>query len=182
LERQGWISPVDCFEIRVRIDGHGQGMQGDRGLAAKLRTVERILARHREDRVLIAAHRLKEVNALARRVGAPVVTGQTSQSERRELYRAFQAGSTRCLIVSRVANVGVDLPAANALIQVSGAFGSRLEEAQRLGRLLRPKTDRKPARFYSLVLPETREREFAERRQRFLIDQGYRYRVVNARA
>lgn len=182
LERQGWISPVECIEVRVRARGESAAGRSDRGLLAKIQTAERILERHRDDRVLVAAHRLKEVHALARRLGAPAVTGKTPHAERAERYRAFQAGENRCLVVSRVANVGVDLPDASVLIQVSGTFGSRMEEAQRLGRLLRPKAGQKPARFYSLVLPDTREREYAARRQRFLIEQGYRYQVVNTRA
>ena len=180
LERQGWISPVECFEIRVRSDR--QHRNEDQGFAAKLRTVERIMRRHQGDRVLIAAHRISQVQALARRLRVPAVTGETPQTERSRLFDAFRSGSIPCLVVSRVANVGVDLPDANVLIQVSGAFGSRLEEAQRLGRLLRPKETTRPARFYSLVLPESREREFASRRQRFLIDQGYRYQVINTQA
>jgi DNA excision repair protein ERCC-3 len=179
LERQGWISPVECYEVRVRSER--DPTRGDHGFAAKIRTVERIIARHPGDRILIAAHRLKEVRALAHRLGVPSVTGDTSQAERAQLYGAFRDGSVTILVVSRVANVGVDLPDANVLLQVSGTFGSRLEEAQRLGRLLRPKKDSKPARFYSLVLPDSREREFAERRQRFLVEQGYRYQVVKTR-
>ncbi|TVR71102.1 MAG: restriction endonuclease subunit R [Sphaerobacteraceae bacterium] len=179
LERQGWISPVDCYEVRVRVDSAPE--QPERGFAGKVRTVERLLARHTDDQVLIAAHRRKEVEILSNRLGVPSVTGETPQSMRSQLYEKFKSGALSCLVVSTVANVGVDLPDANVLIQVSGTFGSRLEEAQRLGRLLRPKADQKPARFYSLVLPVTREREFAERRQRFLVDQGYRYRIVNVR-
>ncbi len=180
LERQGWISPVECFEIRVRSNRDVQ--TGERGLMAKIRTVERILARHPDDRTLIAAHRINHVRALATRLKVPAITGETSTRERSALYQAFRDGEIRTLVVSRVANVGVDLPDANVLIQVSGTFGSRLEEAQRVGRLLRPKEQQKPARFYSLVLPDSREREFAERRQRFLIEQGYRYEVVNTTA
>jgi DNA excision repair protein ERCC-3 len=180
LERQGWISPVTCFEIRIR--PAREVRNEDQGFAAKLRTVERLRDRHRGDRVLIAAHRINQVKALSNRLGVPAVTGETPQAERARLYDGFRDGSVPVLVVSRVANVGVDLPDANVLIQVSGTFGSRLEEAQRLGRLLRPKQDREAARFYSLVLPDSRERGFAERRQRFLIEQGYRYQVVNARA
>lgn len=179
LEREGWISPVECYEVRLRTTR--DTLTEGQGLAAKIRTVERILSRHPDDRVLIAAHRLSHVRALSRRLGIPAVTGETSQSERARLYEAFRNGSLPRLIASRVANVGVDLPDANVMIQVSGTFGSRLEEAQRLGRLLRPKEEAVPARFYSLVLPDSREREFAQRRQRFLVEQGYRYQIVNAR-
>jgi DNA excision repair protein ERCC-3 len=179
LERDGWISPVECVELRVRVDDASG--QPDRGFLGKVRTVERLLDRHRNDRVLIAAHRLREVEVLSQRLGIPSVVGKTSQAQRRRLFEQFRSGEIRQLVVSAVANVGVDLPDANVLIQVSGTFGSRLEEAQRLGRLLRPKSNAKPARFYSMVLPVTREREFAERRQRFLVDQGYHYQIVNVR-
>ncbi len=181
LERDGWISPVECVEVRIRPEY--DHVTEERGLASKIRTVHRLIHRHTNDHVLVAAHRIKEVYALARSIGAPAITGRTPQSERQRLYAAFRSGEIRTLVVSRVANVGVDLPDANVLIQVSGTFGSRLEEAQRLGRLLRPnKSSTGPARFYSLVLPMTKDRTFAERRQRFLVDQGYRYHVVNARA
>ncbi|MFW6075758.1 MAG: DEAD/DEAH box helicase, partial [Chloroflexota bacterium] len=179
LERQGWISPVECFEVRVRPEREASSDDG--GLAAKIRTASRLVSRHSSESVLIAAERRKEVHALAKRLRVPAVTGETSQAERARIYNGFRDGTIPALVVSRVANVGVDLPDANVLIQVSGTFGSRLEEAQRLGRLLRPKQDQKPARFYTLVLPHTREREFAERRQRFLNDQGYQYQIVNAR-
>jgi DNA excision repair protein ERCC-3 len=179
LERAGWISPVECFEVRVRTAGDQS--RGDRGFAAKIRTIERLIEKHPEDRVLIAAHYVREVEAIARRLGVPSVTGQTPHAERKRLFDAFRAGEVKILAVSRVANVGVDLPDANVMIQASGTFGSRLEEAQRLGRLLRPKETSRPARFYSLILPETRERQFAERRQRYLVEQGYHYQVVNAR-
>jgi DNA excision repair protein ERCC-3 len=181
LEESGWISPVECYEVRVRSQA-GDTTVGDRGFAAKMRVVERIQRIHGEDQMLVVAHHLREVRALSRRLEVPMVTGETSQSERTRLYGAFRRGDLRCLVASRVANVGVDLPDANVLVQVSGTFGSRLEEAQRVGRLLRPKVDRTPARFYSLVLPDTREREFAERRQRFLVDQGYRYKIVRVTA
>lgn len=179
LERQGWISPVECFEVRVRVDSSDR--DENRGFVGKVKTVERLLDRHPDDQVLVAAHRLSEVEILSKRLGIPSVVGKTPQSRRRQLFDAFRSGDISRLVVSSVANVGVDLPDANVLIQVSGTFGSRLEEAQRLGRLLRPKCNQKAARFYSLVLPFTRERQFAERRQRFLVDQGYHYRIVNVR-
>lgn len=179
LERRGWIAPVDCVEVRVRPPATGAA-SADRILAAKLRVVRRLARRHAGEPTLVVAHRLIEVAAAARALGAPMVTGQTPAAERRALYDAFRRGEIRCLALSRVANVGVDLPDAAVLIQISGAFGSRQEEAQRLGRLLRPKESGRRAVFYSLVVPGTREVEFAARRQRFLVDQGYRYRVVDA--
>ncbi|MDI3340192.1 MAG: helicase-associated domain-containing protein [Sphaerobacter sp.] len=179
LERRGWIAAVDCVEVRVQPSGVGEA-SADRLLAAKLRVVRRLARRHAGEPTLVVAHRLTEVAAVARALGAPMVTGQTPAGERRALYDAFRRGETRCLALSRVANVGVDLPDAAVLIQLSGAFGSRQEEAQRLGRLLRPKKAGQRATFYTLVVPGTREVEFAARRQRFLVDQGYRYRVVDA--
>ncbi len=180
LEHHGWIAPVDCVEVRVRL-AREQPVTPERLLAAKLRALRVLAARHRDKPLLVIAHRLIEVAAAARAVGAPVITGQTPLSERRALYDAFRNGECRCLVLSRVANAGVDLPDAAVLVQVSGAFGSRQEEAQRVGRLLRPKRGSR-ATFYSLVAAGTRETEFAARRQRFLIDQGYRYQVVDAEA
>lgn len=180
LEHHGWIAPVDCVEVRVR-PAREQPATPERLLAAKLRALLRLAAQHRDQPLLVLAHRLIEVAAAARALNAPVITGQTPASARRALYDAFRRGEHRCLVLSRVANTGVDLPDAAVLVQVSGAFGSRQEEAQRVGRLLRPKQGGR-ATFYSLVAAGTRETEFAGRRQRFLIDQGYRYQVVDAEA
>ncbi len=181
LERHGWIAPVDCVEVRVTAPD-SRRLTPDRILAAKLNVVRRILSRNRDDPTLVVAHRLKEVAAVARAIDAPSITGQTPASRRAELYQAFREGRIRTIVLSRVANVGVDLPDASVLIQVSGTFGSRQEEAQRVGRVLRPKADHGRAHFYSLVMAGTGEVEFAARRQRFLVDQGYRYRVLEADA
>lgn len=178
LERHGWISPVDCVEVRVNVPRRRE-LSEDRILAAKLAVVRRILARHPDEATLMVAHRLKEVSALARATRAAMVTGQTPSNARSDLYADFRARRISRLALSRVANVGVDLPDASVLIQISGAFGSRQEEAQRVGRVLRPKSGRRRATFYTLVTAGTREVEFAARRQRFLVDQGYRYRVVD---
>lgn len=178
LERRGWIAPVECVEVRVRLED-GVRATPERVLSAKLKVVRQLVGRHCGEPVLVVAHRLVEVNAAARALDAPVVTGQTPAGERRARYDAFRRGETPVLVLSRVANVGVDLPDAAVLIQISGAFGSRQEEAQRLGRLLRPKRTGRRAMFYSLVAPATGEVEFAGRRQRFLVDQGYRYQIVD---
>lgn len=178
LEHHGWIAPVDCVEVRVR-PAREQPLTPERILTAKLLVLRRLAAKHQDKPLLVIAHRLIEVAAAARALGAPVITGRTPPMERRALYDAFRSGECRCLVLSRVANTGVDLPSAAVLVQVSGAFGSRQEEAQRVGRLLRPKQGDRAA-FYSLVAAGTRETEFAERRQRFLIDQGYHYQVVDA--
>lgn len=179
LERHGWIAPVDCVEIRIKFT-RDRELTEARMLAAKLAVVRRILRRHAGESVLLMAHRLKEVAALAHATGAASVTGATTTSARKRIYDDFRAGRILRLALSRVANVGVDLPDASVVIQVSGAFGSRQEEAQRVGRLLRPKSGSKRATFYTLVVAGSREVEFASRRQRFLVDQGYRYRVVDA--
>jgi DNA excision repair protein ERCC-3 len=180
LEDRGWIAPVDCVEVRVR-PAREQPVTPERLLSAKLRVLRVLAARHRDEPLLVIAHRLIEVAAAARTLNAPMITGQTPISDRRSLYDAFRNGEHRCLVLSRVANTGVDLPDAAVLVQVSGAFGSRQEEAQRVGRLLRPKQGSR-ATYYSLVAAGTRETEFAARRQRFLIDQGYRYQVIDAEA
>lgn len=178
LERRGWIAPVDCVEVRVRLVD-GARPTPERVLSAKLKAMRVLARRHAGEPTLVVAHRLAEVQAAARALGAPVVTGQTTAAERRARYESFRRGEIPVLVLSRVANVGVDLPDAAVLIQLSGAFGSRQEEAQRLGRLLRPKRDGRRAAFYSLVAPATGETEMAARRQRFLVDQGYRYRIVD---
>lgn len=177
LERQGWIAPVACVEVRVAL-AEGREPTEARQLSAKLAAARRILASHPDAPALLIAHRLQEVAALSRASDAPMITGQTPAAERRRLYEAFRRGDIRRLAVSRVANLGVDLPGASVVVQLSGAFGSRQEEAQRVGRLLRPKEGGAGAVFYSLVGPAPREREFAARRQRFLVDQGYQYRIV----
>lgn len=179
LERRGWIAPVDCVEVRVP-PVPGSEENPDRLLAQKLRVVRQLARRHADEPTLVVAHRLVEVAAAAKALDAPMITGETPAAERRALYDAFRQGTITRLALSRVANVGVDLPDAAVLIQISGAFGSRQEEAQRLGRLLRPKATGQRATFYTLVGAGTREVDFAARRQRFLVDQGYRYRVVDA--
>jgi DNA excision repair protein ERCC-3 len=139
--------------------------------------VDRILQQHPEDHVLIIGGYLDQLRTLAERLDAPIITGQVPSAEREVLYDAFRRGEIRVLVVSKVANFAVDLPDANVAIQVSGAFGSRQEEAQRLGRILRPKES--VARFYSLVTSNSCEQEFALKRQLFLTEQGYGYGVLD---
>jgi DNA excision repair protein ERCC-3 len=143
----------------------------------KEEVVARILAVHPHDHVLIIGGYLSQLRGLAQATGAPLITGQVPAAERERLYDAFRSGEIRLLVVSKVANFAVDLPDANVAIQVSGTFGSRQEEAQRLGRILRPKDA--DTRFYSLVTSRTSEQEFALKRQLFLTEQGYHYRVVD---
>jgi DNA excision repair protein ERCC-3 len=123
---------------------------------------------------------IDQLDELAERLDAPIVKGQTTVRERQRLYEAFRAGELPVLVVSKVANFSIDLPEASVAIQVSGTFGSRQEEAQRLGRILRPKADGRTARFYTVVARDTVDQEFAQHRQRFLAEQGYAYRIIDA--
>ena len=139
-----------------------------------------LLELHREDRVLVIGQYLQYLRQLATVFGLPLITGQTPNAERERLYAAFRAGELKRLIVSKVGNFAIDLPDANVAIQVSGTFGSRQEEAQRLGRVLRPKADGGPAHFYTVVSADTREQDFAQKRQLFLTEQGYSYAIAEA--
>jgi len=190
LERAGWIAQATCYEIRVDIapeaedeyiassTRHQQMIAGAN--PAKDELVRLLLERHETDRVLIIGQYLRQLRRIARSTSLPLITGQTPQKTRDELYDAFRSGEIRTLIVSKVGNFAVDLPEANVAIQVSGTFGSRQEEAQRLGRILRPKDSGCPARFYSLVTARTSDERFAGNRQLFLTEQGYRYFIIRA--
>ena len=192
LEKQGWIATAICTEIRVPL---AEELRMDYAVAEardkfriasinpiKERLIEALLKRHEGDNVLIIGQYLEQLDAIVERFKAPVITGKTPQREREKIYKAFRDGDIKILIVSKVANFSIDLPDANVAIQVSGTFGSRQEEAQRLGRVLRPKSDGSIAHFYSLVTRETRDQEFATHRQLFLTEQGYRYEIVDAEA
>ena len=178
LEAQGWIAPASCTEIRVELSDDlrmeyavAEPQQRYRIAAtspAKLVVLERLLARHATDRVLVIGQYLDQVRAAAEMIGAPLITGQTSQRVRDERFEAFRNGDLNQLVVSKVANFSIDLPEANVAIQISGAFGSRQEEAQRLGRILRPKADAGAAHFYTITARETVDQTFAANRQRFL--------------
>lgn len=147
---------------------------------AKLTRLHELLAIHAEGRVLIMGEYLSQVEAIAREIGAPLITGKTPQQQRESIYASFRRKELHCLVLSKVGNFAIDLPDADVLIQVSGAFGSRQEEAQRLGRILRPKQDGRAAHFFTLVSRDTREEEFAHHRKLFLTEQGYSYQVVVA--
>jgi DNA excision repair protein ERCC-3 len=190
LERQGWIASAECVELRVPLDAdhrvtyagsdRREGFRVASENPAKLDALKRVLARHVRDRVLVIGQYLDQLVAYAKEVGAPLITGRTPQRDRDRLYGAFREGTVPLLFVSKVGNFAVDLPDANVLVQVSGTFGSRQEEAQRLGRVLRPKSDGSTARFYTLVTRDTTEQDpFAEKRQRFLTEQGYAYSIVD---
>ncbi len=190
LEKQGWIAQAVCTEIRVRLPEderfrYAISSKRDKFRIASTNPVkdsicERLLEHHRGDNVLVIGQYLDQLKLLKKRFKAPLITGRTSTRERERLYGAFRAGDEKLLIVSKVANFAIDLPDANVAIQVSGTFGSRQEEAQRLGRILRPKADGGLARFYSLVSRETCDQDYSVKRQLFLTEQGYRYEIVNA--
>jgi DNA excision repair protein ERCC-3 len=139
-----------------------------------------IAGRHAGDRVLVIGAYLSQLEELGRDLDAPVIQGSTRNTERERLFELFRTGEITTLVVSKVANVSIDLPEAGVAIQVSGTFGSRQEEAQRLGRVLRPKADGRPAHFYTVVARDTLDAEYAQHRQRFLAEQGYAYTIVDA--
>ena len=190
IEAQGYIAPADCVEVRLSLPDamrmtYATAEPEDRyRLAAtapgKIEVVRQILARHPQEQTLVIGQYLDQLDELADSLGAPVITGATTVTQRQKLYDAFRSGEIRVLVVSKVANFSVDLPEAAVAIQVSGAFGSRQEEAQRLGRLLRPKGDGRSAHFYAVVVRDTVDADFAAHRQRFLAEQGYAYRIIDA--
>ncbi|HQL48650.1 MAG TPA: DEAD/DEAH box helicase, partial [Holophaga sp.] len=187
LEKDGFIATAHCLEIRVPLptDERMEYAVADQRQrfriasenSVKLTLVDELLAGHPRDNILIIGQYLEQLRILGKRLKAPVLTGQTPEKERERLFAAFRTGELRVLIVSKVANFAIDLPDASVAIQVSGTFGSRQEEAQRLGRILRPKGDRNISYFYSLISKDTTEQEFARNRQLFLTEQGYRYLI-----
>ena len=190
IEQQGWIAPADCVEVRVTLSddermAYATAEQEVRyrlaaSTPAKMTVVTELVERHAGDPTLVIGQYIDQLDELAERLGAPVIKGDTGVRERQRLFGAFRAGEITLLVVSKVANFSIDLPEASIAIQVSGAFGSRQEEAQRLGRLLRPKGDGRTARFYAVVARDTVDADFAQHRQRFLAEQGYAYRIVDA--
>jgi DNA excision repair protein ERCC-3 len=190
IEAQGWIAPAECVEVRVTLPegerlAYATAEPEERyRLAActrgKTRLVERLVSQHPDDPTLVIGQYLDQLDEIGAALDAPVIKGDTPVKERERLFAAFRAGEERLLVVSKVANFSVDLPSAAVAVQVSGSFGSRQEEAQRLGRLLRPKTDGRSARFYTLVTRDTVDAEFAQHRQRFLAEQGYAYSIKDA--
>ena len=187
---QGWIAPADCVEVRVTLPEHERLIYATAEKEEKYRlaaatstkndVVETLVAKHSDDRVLVIGQYLDQLAELGQHLGAPVVDGSTPIKEREKLFERFRNGDLRVLVVSKVANFSLDLPEAGVAIQVSGSFGSRQEEAQRLGRVLRPKADKRTARFYAVVSRDTLDADFAANRQRFLAEQGYAYRIVDA--
>jgi DNA excision repair protein ERCC-3 len=190
IESQGYIAPADCVEVRVTLSdserlAYATAEPEERyrfasTTATKNRVVEQLVERHRGDQTLVIGQYIDQLDELAERLDAPVIKGETTVRERERLFDAFRAGEVSLLVVSKVANFSIDLPEAAVAIQVSGTFGSRQEEAQRLGRVLRPKSDGRAARFYAVTARDTVDQEFAAHRQRFLAEQGYAYRIVDA--
>ncbi len=190
LEGQGFIAPATCVEVRVPLEPTLRSIYAASDARnkfrvasenpAKLPVIDKLVARHQGAHVLVIGQYLDQLHALARHLSAPLITGKTPTAEREKLYAAFKSGAIPLLIVSKVGNFAIDLPDANVAIQVSGTFGSRQEEAQRLGRVLRPKSDGSGAVFYSVVTLGTRDQDFAQKRQLFLTEQGYAYEIVES--
>ena len=190
IEAQGWIAPADCVEVRVTLPSaeriaYATAEPEERyRLAActhhKIDVVRDLVAAHPGQPTLVIGQYIDQIDELAVALDAPMIKGETTVKERQRLFEAFRTGEIELLVVSKVANFSIDLPSAEVAIQVSGSFGSRQEEAQRLGRLLRPKSDGKSAHFYTIVSRDTVDAEFAQNRQRFLAEQGYAYRIVDA--
>jgi DNA excision repair protein ERCC-3 len=190
IEQQGWIAPAECVEVRVTLTdaermGYAVSDAEERYRVAstahtKLNVVRAILDRHPGEPTLVIGAYLEQLDELGEVLACPVIQGSTKNREREALYDAFRRGEVPRLVVSKVANFSVDLPEASVAVQVSGTFGSRQEEAQRLGRLLRPKGDGRQAWFYSVVARDTIDTDYAAHRQRFLAEQGYAYRIVDA--
>jgi DNA excision repair protein ERCC-3 len=188
LEKQGWIATALCHEIRIPLDENARmeyaiAPQREKySIAAhnkrKLPVLQAILRRHTNENILVIGMYLDQLDEIAALLQAPLINGQTPVREREMLYEKFRTGEVKTLVVSKVANFSIDLPDASVAIEISGTFGSRQEEAQRLGRILRPKKDGLMAHFYSIVTRETVDQSFAANRQRFLTEQGYKYEIL----
>jgi DNA excision repair protein ERCC-3 len=192
IESQGWIAPADCVEVRVTLPSserltYATAEPDERYRLAscthhKIDVVRSLVDRHRGQPTLVIGQYIEQLDELAAALDAPLIKGETTVNERQRLFEEFRSGRLDLLVVSKVANFSIDLPSAEVAIQVSGSFGSRQEEAQRLGRLLRPKSAGQTARFYTIVSRDTVDAEFAQNRQRFLAEQGYAYRILDAEA
>ncbi len=190
MESQGYIAPADCVEVRVEMTSaqrmtYAVAEPDERyrqaaTLPLKNRVVLALAKQHADDQVLVIGQYLDQLAEVGELLEAPVITGQVPVRERERLFQQFRTGEIKRLVVSKVANFSVDLPEAGVAIQISGTFGSRQEEAQRLGRVLRPKADGRTAHFYTIVTRDTVDADFAIHRQRFLAEQGYAYRIIDA--
>jgi DNA excision repair protein ERCC-3 len=190
IEAQGWIAPATCTEVRVTMTDaerltYATAEPEERYKIAstahtKIRVIDKLVDNHKDDQVLVIGAYLDQLDELGEHLDMPVIQGSTKNAERERLFDAFRRKEVRGLVVSKVANFSIDLPEATVAIQVSGTFGSRQEEAQRLGRVLRPKPDGRQAHFYTVVSRDTLDQEYAAHRQRFLAEQGYAYTIVDA--
>ena len=190
IEAQGYIAPAECIEVRVNLTeaerlSYATAEPEERyrycaTTRTKRNVVEELVALHAGEQILVIGQYIDQLDDLSETLGVPVIKGETPIKERERLFAAFRTGEITCLVVSKVANFSIDLPEATIAIQVSGAFGSRQEEAQRLGRIVRPKADGRGAKFYSVVSRDTIDQDFAQNRQRFLAEQGYSYRIIDA--
>jgi len=189
IEAEGYIAPAECFEIRIDLPeeerlNYAIAEQDDRYRMAatsktKIPVIEKLIQRHLGEPTLIIGQYLDQIDEVATLLGVPKITGETPVNERERLFQAFRDGTEPTLVVSKVANFSVDLPEASVAIQISGSYGSRQEEAQRLGRLLRPKADGRTASFYTIIARDTVDQDFAQNRQRFLAEQGYSYQILD---
>ena len=190
IEAQGYIAPAECIEVRVNLTeaerlSYATAEPEERyrycaTTRTKRNVVEKLVDLHAGEQILVIGQYIDQLDDLSETLGVPVIKGETPIKERERLFSAFRTGEITCLVVSKVANFSIDLPEATIAIQVSGAFGSRQEEAQRLGRIVRPKADGRGAKFYSVVSRDTIDQDFAQNRQRFLAEQGYSYRIIDA--
>jgi DNA excision repair protein ERCC-3 len=190
IEAQGWIAPAECVEVRVTLTdeermAYAVAEPEERYRVAatartKLPVVKALIDRHRDEQILVIGAYIDQLHQLGEFLDAPIVQGATTNKERERLFDAFRDGELKTLVISRVGNFSIDLPEAAVAIQVSGSFGSRQEEAQRLGRVLRPKADKRQAHFYTVVARDTIDTEYAAHRQRFLAEQGYAYTIADA--
>jgi DNA excision repair protein ERCC-3 len=190
IESQGYIAPADCVEVRVTLPENERLVYATAEAEERYRlascthhkidVVKQLVSQHVDQPTLVIGQYIDQLDEISEALGAPVIKGETSVAERQRLFEEFRSGRIGLLVVSKVANFSIDLPSAEVAIQVSGSFGSRQEEAQRLGRLLRPKAEGKTAHFYTIVARDTVDAEFAQNRQRFLAEQGYAYRIVDA--
>jgi DNA excision repair protein ERCC-3 len=190
IEAQGWIAPADCTEVRVTLTDeermtYAVAEPEERYRVAatarsKLPVVRALIEKHRDDQTLVIGAYIDQLHVLGEYLDAPIIQGATTNKERERLFDAFRNGEIKTLVISKVGNFSIDLPEAAVAIQVSGTFGSRQEEAQRLGRVLRPKADGRQAHFYTVVSRDTIDTEYAAHRQRFLAEQGYAYTIIDA--
>ncbi|MBU6144354.1 MAG: DEAD/DEAH box helicase [Acidobacteria bacterium] len=189
IEEQGYIAPAKCFEVRIdlpeveHLEYAIANSEDKYRLAAtspvKIPVIQQILDKHQGEPTLIIGQYLDQLHTVADALGAELITGDTAVNQREKLFGEFRSGKLNVLVVSKVANFSIDLPEASLAIQISGSYGSRQEEAQRLGRLLRPKADGRSASFYTLIARDTVDQDFAQNRQRFLAEQGYAYEILD---